>query len=397
MHSRLDAIIDDALNGHKRNGGFTLPTLQRLCSNAEQLLITEASLLELDPPINICSDLHGQFHDLSRILQHGGMPPNTSWLFLGDYVDRGPQGLEVVGLLLALKLRFPSNVFLLRGNHETEDISSQFGFLDECTKKMSKEIWKSFINVFNCLPIAAVIGDKFFCIHGGISPQLNDVSQITLINRPTTVPKNGLLTDLLWSDPGPNVSNFGVSERGSATCVYGQAAVNKFLKNNSLKMMIRGHQAIQNGYEFPFPDKSVVTLFSASSLSKGTLAAYMKITPNLTYAFAVLQNEPRKFGVNSANRIPIVAFHKASLDKNDLMKIHSDLPPPHLRARHNSTSQYNFNLDSSQKSNNGGQFLPTRDKLSPLKRSRSGNFKPMQLSSLRSGSMSNLLANKYKD
>ncbi len=125
----------------------------------------------------------------------------SNYLFLGDYVDRGKQSIEVVSLLFAYKIKYPENFFILRGNHECAGINRIYGFYDECRRRYSVKVWKQFCNTFNCLPCTAIIDDKIICMHGGLSPQLSSVDQIQNISRPCEVPDTGLLCDLLWSDP----------------------------------------------------------------------------------------------------------------------------------------------------------------------------------------------------
>jgi serine/threonine-protein phosphatase PP1 catalytic subunit len=130
----------------------------------------------------------------------------ANYLFLGDYVDRGKQSLEVVCLLFAYKIKYPENFFLLRGNHECAGINRIYGFYDECRRRFSVKMWKQFCNTFNCLPCCAVIDDKIICMHGGLSPELSHMEQIANIARPCDVPDTGLLCDILWSDPDPSIT-----------------------------------------------------------------------------------------------------------------------------------------------------------------------------------------------
>lgn len=130
----------------------------------------------------------------------------ANYLFLGDYVDRGKQSLEVVSLLFAYKIKYPENFFLLRGNHECAGINRIYGFYDECRRRFSVKMWKQFCNTFNCLPCTAVIDDKIICMHGGLSPELSQMEQIANLARPCDVPDTGLLCDILWSDPDPSIT-----------------------------------------------------------------------------------------------------------------------------------------------------------------------------------------------
>merc|ERR1712032_287687 len=135
----------------------------------------QSALLELEAPIKICGDVHGQFQDLLRLFEYGGLPPESNYLFLGDYVDRGKQSIETISLLLAYKVKYPCNMFLLRGNHETATITRMYGFYDECKRRYNTKVWKRFIDAFNCLPVCALVQEKILCMHGGISPDLTNL------------------------------------------------------------------------------------------------------------------------------------------------------------------------------------------------------------------------------
>lgn len=163
-------------------------------------------LLELEAPLKICGDVHGQYTDLLRLFEYGGFPPNSNYLFLGDYVDRGKQSLEVICLLLCYKIQYPTNFFLLRGNHEAAGINRIYGFYDECKRRYSIKLWKVFSDVFNCLPVSALVDEKILCMHGGLSPEISSLQQIADLSRPSDVPDVGLMCDLLWSDPDTSVS-----------------------------------------------------------------------------------------------------------------------------------------------------------------------------------------------
>jgi len=136
--------------------------IKSLCVKSREILLSQPTLLELDFPLTIGGDLHGQFHDLVRFFKKGGYPETTNYLFLGDYVDRGKYGIETICLLLAYKVKYPDNFFLLRGNHESESINRVYGFYDECKRCYSVKLWKCFTQTFNCFPLAAVIADQIF-------------------------------------------------------------------------------------------------------------------------------------------------------------------------------------------------------------------------------------------
>ena len=277
--SKLDTMIGSAMNSRASGFQFSASEAQWLCETVTPLLSGEPTLLEFNGPVNICGDVHGQFNDLVRALQMGGLPPFSKWLFLGDYVDRGPQSVEVICLLFALKIRYPSQVYLIRGNHETPEMTEVFGFAEECLRKLNGTMWRTFCSVFEYLPLGAVIGGQYFCVHGGISPRLEKLKQIRDIRRPLQIPLTGMITDLLWSDPSPSVREYAPSTRGS-TVFYGEAPAKRFLANNRLKFIVRGHQVAMEGYDYPFaPNKCVITMFTASNYTPEckNKAAFMTI------------------------------------------------------------------------------------------------------------------------
>ena len=163
----------------------------------------------------------------------------SKYLFLGDYVDRGTRGLEVFVTLLCRKIRDPDRVFLLRGNHECHIVTQMYGFHDECVRRYSQKIWKAITSIFDCLPIAAVIGQKIFAIHGGISPKLKDIQQIRDIQRPCGIVQDTLLSDLLWADP-TNQPGWSCSERGISLC-YGPDVVQAFLDHHGFDFIVRAY------------------------------------------------------------------------------------------------------------------------------------------------------------
>nr|GMC47963.1 serine/threonine-protein phosphatase PP1 isozyme 2 [Ipomoea batatas] len=207
------------------------------------------------------SDIHGQYGDLLRLFGYGGFPPEANYLFLGDYVDRGKQSLETICLLLAYKIKYPENFFLLRGNHECGSINRIYGFYDECKSRFNVKLWKTFTDCFNCLPVAALIDDKILCMHGGLSPDLGNLDQIRKLPRPTDVPDSGLLSDLLWSDPSREVRGWGMNDRG-VSYTFGPDKVAEFLMRHDMDLVCRAHQVVEDGYEF-FADRQLVTIFSA--------------------------------------------------------------------------------------------------------------------------------------
>ncbi|KAJ5438510.1 Serine/threonine-protein phosphatase PP-Z [Penicillium daleae] len=260
-----------------------------VCSNARNLLLSQPVLLELNAPIQIVGDLHGQYLDLIRLFETCGYPPATNYLFLGDYVDRGKQSLETMLLLLCYKLKYPENFFILRGNHECANITRIYGFHDECKRRCNIKIWKTFTDVFNCLPLAAIVAEKIFCVHGGLSPNLTNMDDIRKIPRPVEVPEYGLLNDLLWSDPA-NIKDWGPNnDRGVSWC-FGKAPIVNFLKHHDLDLVCRSHMVVEGGYEF-FGNKSLVTVFSAPNYCGefDNCGASMSVSEDLLCNFNLLK------------------------------------------------------------------------------------------------------------
>lgn len=259
--------------------------VKRLCEIACDIIAEEPNLQNVDAPCTIVGDIHGQFLDLLQIFDAMGRAPETNYVFLGDFVDRGSQSLETIQLLVALKIRFPSRVTLLRGNHETRSVSQVFGFYDETVLKYGNaNVWECFTDLFDYLPIGCLIDSKIFCTHGGLSPNLETLDDIRGLDRIGEVEHEGLLTDLLWSDPSDE-EGWGLSPRG-AGYVFGPDVSEKFNHQNGLQLLCRAHQVVLDGYEWSH-DKNVVTVFSAPNYggrmeNKG---AAMTVSSTLDFGF----------------------------------------------------------------------------------------------------------------
>ena len=191
----LDLIIAKLLSvkGSKtgKNVDLNEDEIKFLIDKSMTIIKEQKMLLELYAPIKVCGDIHGQYYDLLRLFEHCGFPGENSYLFLGDYVDRGKQSLETISLLLAYKIKYPEKIYLLRGNHESSITNRIYGFYDECRRRYNVKLWKSFTEIFNYLPVAALIDNRIFCMHGGLSPDLKIVKDILEIPRPTEIPDQG--------------------------------------------------------------------------------------------------------------------------------------------------------------------------------------------------------------
>jgi serine/threonine-protein phosphatase 2B catalytic subunit len=263
-----------AIRDHlQKEGIIAKDDLIKLIKDAEKLFRNEGNLLYLYDPITIVGDIHGQFYDSLKILEVGGNPENTKYLFLGDFVDRGAFAIEVLILLYALKVQFPKNIFMLRGNHESREMTSFFNFRSECLYKYDQEIYDLFTDSFDALPLVGIINGRFMALHGGISPELETLDNINKLDRFKEPPKIGLFCDLLWADPvdddtGKCAKIFNANQVRGCSYLFGNAAATKFLKRNDLDSIIRAHEAQLEGYKMhAWGEKGgvppVITIFSA--------------------------------------------------------------------------------------------------------------------------------------
>jgi diadenosine tetraphosphatase ApaH/serine/threonine PP2A family protein phosphatase len=247
-------------------------------------------VLRVRAPIKVFGDIHGQYQDLMRFFDLWGTPSDDvtgdieayDYLFLGDYVDRGSHSLETICLLMALKLRFPEQIHLLRGNHEDRWINNAFGFADECSMRLGEDptdptsVFNKVNELFDWLPLAAVIEGKIICLHGGIGSTLNTIDQIEDLKRPLDVvhevqtPIQQLIVDILWSDPTDSDQDMGVQPNyirdpnSTGNIVkYGPDRVDQFLAKNGLFIILRAHECVMDGFE-RFAGGSLITVFSAT-------------------------------------------------------------------------------------------------------------------------------------
>ncbi|KAJ6853913.1 serine/threonine-protein phosphatase PP1 [Iris pallida] len=303
----IDDIIRrllDARNGRStRQVNLTEAEIRLLCVTSREVFLAQPNLLELEAPIKICGDIHGQYSDLLRMFEYGGLPPQANYLFLGDYVDRGKQSIETICLLLAYKIKYPENFFLLRGNHECASINRIYGFYDECKRRFNVRLWKVFTDCFNCLPVAAVVDEKILCMHGGLSPSLKNLDQIRNIARPVDVPDQGLICDLLWSDPDKDIEGWGENDRG-VSYTFGPDVVSEFLQKHDLDLICRAHQVVEDGYEF-FAKRQLVTIFSAPNYCGefDNAGAMMSVDDTLTCSFQILKPTDKKGKFGFGNNI----------------------------------------------------------------------------------------------
>ena len=257
--------------------------LKLLCEKAKEIFIEESNVQNVSAPVIICGDIHGQIYDLIELFKKGGEIPNSRYIFMGDYVDRGYNGVEVLELLLALKVKYPEHITLLRGNHESRQICFAYGFYEEITRKYGNaNAWEYFTDLFDYLPLAALVEGKIFCVHGGLSPYISTVDQIRLINRKMEIPREGVFCDLMWSDPD-DIETWIISCRG-AGWIYGWKVVDEFTHINGLELICRAHQLVMEGFKYWFQNKNLCTVWSAPNYCYrcGNRASILKLDSDLS-------------------------------------------------------------------------------------------------------------------
>lgn len=270
LESELDRLIYNVLLSRtdtnlRINDIVSRASLEDLLMSSQIILDSEPMMLTLEFPIIIVGDIHGNIDDLLRIFEKCGYPPDKKYLFLGDYIDRGQYSIEVMILLLSLKCKFPNHINLLRGNHETKTVSKDYGFLNECIRKYDRQVYNLFFDIFSVLPIAALIDDIVFCVHGGISPQLNYLEDFCKLKKPSVINGNDIFTDLLWSDPFSNLeTGYMFSPRGCGY-YFSHKSLNSFLDKNNLQMLIRSHEECIDGLRWSFGEQRCLTVFSNSN------------------------------------------------------------------------------------------------------------------------------------
>ena len=284
--------IDAFIEGVRAHKPIDENEFVRVLRKAGDILFCEFSLLKIPAPVTVCGDVHGQFYDLLRLFETGGAPGTTRYLFLGDYVDRGYFSIETIALLLAYKVKYPDTFFLIRGNHECRQVNTLYGFYDEVVQRFGHPgPWKLCNEIFDLLPMAALIEEKVFCDHGGLSPQVKLVDQVALFERRAEIPGDGPVSDLCWSDPD-QIEGWGVNQRG-AGYLFGTRPTTEFVHNNKLNFIARAHQIAMEGYQWHF-DRKLVTVWSAPNYMyrSGNLASVMYVGEDLQTEFKIFEAVP---------------------------------------------------------------------------------------------------------
>ncbi|KAK6913180.1 Calcineurin-like phosphoesterase domain, ApaH type [Dillenia turbinata] len=344
-HADLDRQIEHLMECKP----LTELEVKTLCDQARAILVEEWNVQPVKCPVTVCGDIHGQFHDLIELFRIGGSAPDTNYLFMGDYVDRGYYSVETVTLLVALKVRYRDRIIILRGNHESrqitqvihegmgleneirhnddfqlnantlgileskflqllypgnDDLALVYGFYDECLRKYGNaNVWKHFTDLFDYLPLTALIESQVFCLHGGLSPSLDTLDNIRSLDRIQEVPHEGPMCDLLWSDPDDRCG-WGISPRG-AGYTFGQDIAAQFNHTNGLTLISRAHQLVMEGYNW-CQEKNVVTVFSAPNYCYrcGNMAAILEIGEHMDQNFIQFDPAPRQIEPDTTRKTP---------------------------------------------------------------------------------------------
>ncbi len=239
---------------------MTSNQVESLLTNVTQILKKESLLISLpSTPLLFIGDTHGDWEATQAIL-HQFWETETTLVFLGDYVDRGPFQVENINLLYQLKVKVPKKIVLLRGNHETPEVNRRYGFYQEVETKLGN-LHEAYWESFSHLPIACISPNNgIFGVHGGLAENLISIDQINTLPREME-PQHPITYQLLWNDPREYIHGFASNMRGSQIRVFGRDVVEQFLANNKLEQIVRGHEVFHQGFHYFFNEK-VVSLFS---------------------------------------------------------------------------------------------------------------------------------------
>jgi diadenosine tetraphosphatase ApaH/serine/threonine PP2A family protein phosphatase len=295
-----DLDLREALRGNVHIKDIVLLNLLR---KLQELLVLESNVLYLSTSpgqIIVCGDIHGQMLDLFRLLDTAsqGLDFDTSddrYLFLGDYVDRGYSSFETFAYLAYLKVRHPKRIWLLRGNHESRTVNQQYGLYNDCDQVYGNPgLWIAMNDTFDFLPVAAVIDDRLFCVHGGLSHSLSLVGQIHKLDRVQEI-DDGPIGDLTWSDPDEMAADWSRNSRGKGY-IFGPRPSRIWLRNNRLDaagrvpkedprhaMIVRSHQMVEAGFQW-MHDDALLIVWSAPN--------YAYRNKNAAVVLRVRQGEP---------------------------------------------------------------------------------------------------------
>ena len=284
--------IDELIIKIYKDELLSMQEFNKVFFKAKDILDKRENIAILKTPLIICGCINAHFEELKDIFKICGNISETKYLFLGDYVGRGWNGLSTFILLILYLIKYPNNLVFLRGNHDSRTFSRMYGLYNECLQKYSnkyeaEDIYNMINELFDLLQLAAIVDNKYFCIHGGLSPDLKKLEEINKLERKKEIPENGIITDLIWSDPNEEVDEYVPSKKGAGQ-FYGEKAVQNFLKENSnIEMIIRSHELVDNGYKYQFNNK-LLTVFSAPDYAGRVgfnIGSVLKLDENYNFNF----------------------------------------------------------------------------------------------------------------
>ena len=261
-------------------------------------------------PVTVCGDIHGQFFDILELLRIGGeVEEGERYIFMGDFVDRGYHSVETLSLLLLYKGRYPSQMTLLRGNHESRQVTRVYGFYEEIlTKYGNANVWRYCTDVFDLLPIGALVNGVVFCVHGGLSPDIATLDHLSMIDRKQEIPHSGAFADLMWSDP-EDIMTWVVSPRG-AGWLFGTKVAAQFNQLNGLELIARAHQLVQDGCKYHFERRNVITVWSAPNYVYrcGNVAAILSLGDHLDRDIKIFKDTEASRNAVASMKRPVPYF-----------------------------------------------------------------------------------------
>lgn len=282
--------LDQCLSNLRQGKILTEKNLRQVCEKVKEIFLQEPNLTPVRSPCILVGDIHGQFYDFLELLRIGGEPPASNYVFMGDYVDRGHHSVETIQYLILLKLKYPSHITIIRGNHESRQVSFSYGLYEEINRKYgNSNPWHSLTDVFDHMPITAIVDGRIFCVHGGLSPKIKRLDQINTIERKIEIPHEGPFCDLMWSDPD-DVEDWKLNHRG-AGYLFGAQVVKEFNHINGLELVARAHQLVNEGFKYWYADENLVTVWSAPNYCYrcGNDASILKVEDDLSRNFVLFR------------------------------------------------------------------------------------------------------------
>jgi len=275
-------FMTDLMKHYKEEKKLHKKYAYKILLDVKAYLSTQPSMVDVSIPegnkFTVCGDIHGQFYDLMNIFDLNGVPSKSNpYLFNGDFVDRGSFSIECIFTLFGFKLLYPDHFFMSRGNHETVTMNQMYGFEGEVKSKYSAQMGHLFTEVYNWLPLCHCLNSKILVMHGGIFSRDNvTLDELRTIDRNRQPPEEGLMCELLWSDPMP-ASGRAMSKRGVGL-QFGPDVTRDFCDHNGLDYIIRSHEVKEEGYEVAH-DGKCITVFSAPNYcdSMGNKGAFINL------------------------------------------------------------------------------------------------------------------------